>query len=276
MGYSTPLQTRYQVVVPAGATYLVVVNAVNSGATCPLYTLTVNEEVATPTPGIGTPSVTPTTTGTPRPCNLQFTDVPTTDPFYTPIHALACRGVINGYANANGTTYSFRPGNPATRAQMTKIVVLAFNVPIHTPTAGNTFRDVLRSDPFFTYVESAVSAQIISGYACGELCLEFRPGNSITRGQLSKIVTAAANWTLVNPSDRTFEDVLPGSTFYEVIETAVCHGVISGYACGAPGEPCNGPLNRPYFRPNNNATRGQIAKIVYNATLNLPGCPTAR
>ena len=81
---------------------------------------------------------------------------------------------------------------------------------------------------------------------------------------------------MVNPSDRTFEDVLPNSTFYELIETAVCHGAISGYACGSPGEPCNAPLNRPYFRQNNNATRAQIAKIVYNATLNLPGCPTAR
>src|SRR5205823_198240 len=41
-----------------------------------------------------------------------------------------------------------------------------------------------------------------------------------------------------------------------------CHGVVSGYACGGPGEPCGNPP-RPYFRQNNDAIRAQIAKIVY-------------
>jgi hypothetical protein len=37
--------------------------------------------------------------------------------------------------------------------------------------------------------------------------------------------------------------------------------VLGGYTCGSPGEPCNGSGN-PYFRPGNNITRGQIAKVV--------------
>ena len=41
-------------------------------------------------------------------------------------------------------------------------------------------------------------------------------------------------------------------TFYGYIETAYNRGIISGYADGT-------------FRPGNNATRGQISKIVYNA-----------
>ena len=56
--------------------------------------------------------------------------------------------------------------------------------------------------------------------------------------------------------------MLPGSAFYHVIETAAAHGVISGYTCGGPGEPCDAG-HRPYFRQGNPATRGQIAKIVY-------------
>ena len=39
-------------------------------------------------------------------------------------------------------------------------------------------------------------------------------------------------------------------------------GIISGYACGGPGEPCNSQ-HRPYFRPGNNATRSQLGKIIY-------------
>ena len=56
-----------------------------------------------------------------------------------------------------------------------------------------------------------------------------------------------------------------GSTFYQNIETAYKKGIFSGYACGGPGESCDGN-NRPYFRPGSNATRGQIAKILSNAS----------
>jgi len=40
---------------------------------------------------------------------------------------------------------------------------------------------------------------------------------------------------------------------------------MAGYACGGTGEPCMPPNNRPYFRPNRSATRGQIAKIIAKA-----------
>ncbi len=85
----------------------------------------------------------------------------------------------------------------------------------------------------------------------------------MTRGQLSKIDVVAAGWTLINPpGPGTFEDVFPGTAFYTFVETAACHGVISGYNCSGPGEPCD-PGQRPYFRQYNPATRGQISKIVY-------------
>ena len=85
----------------------------------------------------------------------------------------------------------------------------------------------------------------------------------MTRGQLSKITVGAAGWPLVNPPRPTFNDVAPGTAFYTFVETAVCHGVISGYADGT-------------FRPAANATRGQIAKIEYLALTspNSCGAPT--
>src|SRR5262249_37764897 len=90
----------------------------------------------------------------------------------------------------------------------------------------------------------------------------FRPNANVTRGQLSKIDVVAAGWTLVNPATGSFEDVAPGSAFYKFVETAYAHNVISGYACGGTGGNCD-PPNRPDFRQFNNATRGQISKIVY-------------
>ncbi|HEX9987406.1 MAG TPA: S-layer homology domain-containing protein, partial [Chloroflexia bacterium] len=56
------------------------------------------------------------------------------------------------------------------------------------------------------------------------------------------------------------------------IERLTSRGVMSGYPCGTmPSEPC-GTSGKPYFRPNNNATRGQTSKIVANTF--FPGCVT--
>ena len=58
--------------------------------------------------------------------------------------------------------------------------------------------------------------------------------------------------------NRMFQDVPLGSTFQVFIGRLASRGYISGYPCGGAGEPCVPPGNLPYFRPNANATRGQI------------------
>ena len=145
---------------------------------------------ALPTATLVPPTAAPPTATPPAatatPCGLSFDDVHATDYFYRPVLDLACAGVISGYADG-----TFRPYNQTTRAQMVKIVVLGFGVPITTPPAGG----------------------------------------------------------------QTFADVAPGSAFFAVIETAAADGIVSGYACGGPGEPCDG-AQRPYFRPYANVTRG--------------------
>ena len=88
----------------------------------------------------------------------------------------------------------------------------------------------------------------------------------MTRGQTSKIVAEAAGFADPVPStQQTFEDIAPGSTFHLWIERLAGRAIIGGYPCGGPGEPCVAPANRPYFRPGNNVTRGQLAKIVAGA-----------
>ncbi|HUS15761.1 MAG TPA: S-layer homology domain-containing protein, partial [Chloroflexia bacterium] len=214
-----------------------------------------------------THTTTPAATATATPCPMRFTDVQPGDYFYEPVRWLTCRGVISGYADV-----TFRPYNQTTRSQQVKIVVLGFAMPLATPGPAFTFADVAPGHPFFAVIETAAAANLISGYACGgpgEPCDAqqrpyFRPYNNVTRGQLAKIIVAAAGWPGRSPASGTFADVAPGSAFYPFVEAAVCHGILSGYTCGGPGEPCDAE-NRPYYRPGNPATRGQIAKIVYNA-----------
>jgi len=221
----------------------------------------------TPTPGTpipcgtgSTPTATATATAvgpTATPCSITFTDVQTSDYFYTPVRYLYCHSVISGYGDN-----TFRPYNNTTRGQLAKIVVLGFGIPAYTP-PNPTFQDVDTTHPFYSYIETAYHAGLISGYSCGSGCLEYRPGNNITRGQLSKIVVLGAGWALRNPSSSTFRDVPSTDAFFQYIETAYCHGIISGYDCGS------GCLE---FRPGNNATRGQISKIVYEALVGGHAC----
>ena len=53
----------------------------------------------------------------------------------------------------------------------------------------------------------------------------------------------------------------PDHTFYQYIERMASRGIIAGYPCGGPGEPCNAN-NDPYFRPGNTVSRGQLTKMV--------------
>jgi hypothetical protein len=133
--------------------------------------------------------------------------------------------------------------------------------PSVTPTACSiNFTDVPQGSTFYSYIRCLACLGIIGGYPDGT----FRPNNNVTRGQLSKIVSNAAGFSDAQPN-RIFQDVPAGSTFQVYIGRLASRGYISGYPCGGPGEECVPPGNLPYFRPDNNATRGQISKIVSDA-----------
>jgi hypothetical protein len=135
------------------------------------------------------------------------------------------------------------------------------------PCPGERFTDVCPTDYFYTPTLALANDGIISGYNTVPPCDNtqwipcFKPYNNVTRGQASKIVSLAANFN--DPvTGQSFEDVPPGAAFYTYTERMAERGIIVGYPCGGPGLPCVPPDNRPYFRPNNYLTRGQMAKIV--------------
>jgi hypothetical protein len=232
------------------------------------------------------PTPTPTNTPVPPRCPGQrFTDVCPGDYFYEPTLALVDLGIIAGYNSSPPCTTPahipcFKPYNNVTRGQTAKIVSLAagFNEPV----SGQMFEDVPPSHTFYPYVQRLATRQIIGGYSCGgpsEPCGPgnrpyFRPGNDVTRGQISKITAESFGFDEA-VSGQTFEDVTPGSTFYVYVERIASRGIINGYPCGGQGEPC-GPGSRPYFRPNNALIRAQTTKIVYLAMQSVPtATPTA-
>ncbi|HUS16196.1 MAG TPA: S-layer homology domain-containing protein [Chloroflexia bacterium] len=199
-------------------------------------------------------------------CNNSFTDVFPPDYYFGPVRWLSCGGVFSGYADG-----TFRPYANTTRGQLAKMIVLGQGWLQDTIT-GPHFADVPATHPFYYYVEVAYNHGVISGYNCGgtgEPCDPnnrpyFRAGANITRGQLTKIIVGARGWPINTTGGPHFADVPPTSPFYPFIETAANRGIISGYQCGSPNEPCD-PNSRPYFRVGSYATRGQIAKILFGA-----------
>jgi S-layer homology domain len=202
--------------------------------------------------------------------------VPVGSTFYPFIACLACRGIVGGYPCGGpgepcspGNYPYFRPANPVTRGQIAKIVSNAAG--FIDPVSGQSFEDVPPGSTFYTFIERIAAHGVMSGYPCGnpEPCVPplyrpyFRSNNTASRGQVAKVVSSAAGF--IDPvSGQTFEDVAPASPFYLFIERLAMRGIISGYPCGGPGEPCFPPLNRPYFRPASTITRGQASKIVSN------------
>lgn len=190
--------------------------------------------------------------------------------------------------NYGGATTPTATATPVTTPSSTSTVV-----PTDTPTSTATdtatsipstptplitatpcaiqFTDVPAGSTFYANIHCLACLGIINGYPCGgpgEPCSPnndpyFRPSNSVSRGQLSKIISNSAGFSDAQP-DQLFEDVPLGSTFQDFIGRLATRGYISGYPCGGVGEPC-GPNNLPYFRPNNQASRGQISKIDANA-----------
>jgi endoglucanase len=136
--------------------------------------------------------------------------------------------------------------------------------PSPTPAACSIqFSDVPAGSTFYTYVHCLACRGIISGYGDGT----FRPGNSVTRGQLAKIVSNSAGYS-ENYTTATFADVPVGSTFHQFVERLYSRRIVGGYSCGGTGEPCPGL----YFRPSAAVTRGQTSKIVAIAK-GLPAPP---
>ncbi|MEO5952215.1 MAG: S-layer homology domain-containing protein [Chloroflexia bacterium] len=206
-------------------------------------------------------------------CSIQFPDVPPGSTFYDFVRCLACRGIVSGLPDG-----TFGPNNPVTRGQLSKIVSNAAGFAESFSTS--TFEDVPVGSTFHLVVERLFSRGIVNGFGCGgvgEPCVGpgnrpyFRPSANVTRGQTSKIVASARGLPAPPSGQQTFEDVPEASTFWQWIEALATNGAISGFPCGNP-EPCVGPGNRSYFRPNNQVTRGQSAKIVSIAF--FPGCTT--
>jgi murein DD-endopeptidase MepM/ murein hydrolase activator NlpD len=191
---------------------------------------------STPTP---TRTPTPAATWTPGPCGMRFTDLPNTHWAYSYVADLYCRGAIGGYSDG-----TFRPENPLTRGQFSKVVVLGHGWVLYNPYFP-TFTDLPPSHEFYPYVETLRFREIIGGYGDGT----FRPNNHMTRAQATKMVVLARGWALLDPPTPSMTDVPRSHWGYRYIETAYSRGIVTRRSNGT-------------FGPEEEITRAELSKIL--------------
>lgn len=156
------------------------------------------------------------------------------------INELYYDGDISGYGDGR-----FGPDDNVTRAQILKIALLAFDLPVEE--GDSSFTDVSSSDWYANYVSSASGdLDIVSGYNDNT----FKPDNPVTRAEALKIILKAAGVDAESAGGDNFSDVDSVNDWF-ALYTAYAKSIdlIGGYSDGT-------------FRGNQPITRAEVCKIV--------------
>jgi len=179
--------------------------------------------------------------------NPDFTDVPPSHWAYDYIEQIYDYGIVSGYGDG-----TYGPSNPLKRSQFTKIIVesmLSWGIidSIDTYEPG-TFSDVSSSYWAADYIMTAYNHGVVSGKGDGR----FDPTGLARRSHIVKMVIEAFDILIIPYEPGTFSDVSPSYWAADYIMTAKENEIVSGYT------------EDNTFRPENNATRAQIAKVICN------------
>lgn len=148
----------------------------------------------------------------------------------------------------------FNPNNNLTRAEFLKMLIRAMACSYDRPSNMNhRYTDVQKGIWYEEYVTYARQ----NGWIGNNGETKFNPNQSITRAEVAKIIANATKLPLANVNKSSFVDVSQKSEFKQFIEALAKEKIISGQVI-------NGKLS---FRPNDNISRAEMSKILYNTFL---------
>lgn len=166
----------------------------------------------------------------------------------TYVDYLYTAGITTGYSDG-----TFRPNQNITRAQFA--VMLYRYLGLDESKYANVVLPFADNAKIAEYAVPAIRALytegVINGSTGADGRLYFNPDSSLTRAQAATMIGRTQEKGYASAS-LNFSDSgrIPAyATYY--IQTMVAQGIISGYTDNT-------------FKPNNNITRGQMAKILYN------------
>lgn len=177
------------------------------------------ETTTTSTTGVGS-TAGATTTSVAE--GAQFSDVPSTHPYFMEIADLSSRGIVSGFQDG-----TFRPDDPVTRQQFAKMIVKTLGFPV-TGAETCPFTDVparIGEDPFYPSKYVAVCA--VEGIVRGTSSTTFSPNRTLSRAQLITMVARAAGLPEV-PSGYATPFGNFSADHYPWARKAYYHGLLDG------------------------------------------------
>jgi hypothetical protein len=214
-----------------------------SGNVAQLMTLSLDE--TTPASCVGS---------TAQAMQVDFADVPASNPFYNFICTLARNSITGGCGGGN-----YCPGNPVLRSQMAVFLLRSEHGPSYTPPActNPTFTDVPCSNPFSSWIYQLVAEQVTGGCTATTFC----PNNSVQRNSMAVFLLVTEHGAGYVPPACTppgqFTDVpCPGGGFTNWIYQLVAEGITGG--CTATT-----------YCPTQAVSRAQMA-VFLTVTFSLP------
>ena len=166
----------------------------------------------------------------------SYTDVADTDNYAEAIEMLSSLNILTGDKDANGNAV-FRPNDSITRAEVATIVERIQAINNVAPTATQ-FTDVPAEHWASGYIAQAAGQGIINGYGDGT----FGPEDNVLYEQAVKMLVETLGYAPFVEAN--------GGYYAGHLLAASRYGILDGVKGAAPGQ---------------EATRGQVAQLVYNA-----------
>ena len=157
------------------------------------------------------------------------------------IESLFTKGIVKGK-----TTKTFAPNDNVTRAELTKVAIMAFGYNVPTVTS-NPFADVSKTAWYAPYVQAAKTMAIVKGIGGNK----FAPDRSINRAEALKILIEAAGFDTSGKITTSFKDTYKTAWYMKYVNFAKVNSIVSGYSDGT-------------FGPAKNMTRAEMAKVIMN------------
>lgn len=209
-------------------------------------TSTATNTATTTATNTNVPTLTSTPTGTLTPTNTftvtrTSTSTPTNNPGSTATNSVTTTPTTQVTSTGTATSTGVSTNTPTL-------------VPTNTATSGATNTGTVTVVVTGTPTSTGSATSVATGSSTSTATptgTVFGTATSTVTGTISPSVTPTV--CIIK-----FEDVQPGDWYYEYVSWMFCNNVVSGYQsvppCAAPGRTC--------FKPGNNTTRGQMAKIV--------------
>ena len=172
--------------------------------------------------------------------DASFSDVPLNHYFVDAINDLAEKKIITGFEDG-----TFRPNDTLTCEQAAIIIARSLNLNIEKQ-YELAFTDVPATTFGYKHIAALYHAGIINGVSKNE----FKPYDTVTRGQIAKMLVNGFNLTTENTESTPFTDS-KNTYAEEEINTLYHTGITKG-------------ISATEFGFNEQITRGQIAQFVFN------------